>query len=499
VKEAQEKMPPIRSYRISGPIGEASPDAARAVVSISRTERQNLSIEDVELLVAQALKPLGGVDQFVKPGQTVLLKPNQTLFMLASEGATTDPRLIAALAHLCYRAGASKVIVGESSGGGSNTENVMHVTGVKPVALRAGCEIVDFQSCEQTKVEVPRGKIIRQILLPKPLLDADVIINVPKMKTHNWDWISGALKNWVGIVRPDVRSAHHDVHTFDEYIDLHFRVPAQLHVMDAIIRGVGNGPGANTPDFYGGILASTDPVALDSVAAQILGFVPASIGFVRVAQERGLGVADPNQIAVIGVPLAQAIKPGKPPEMGVDMYDANVIVGTGITRAGTLGHFKSMGDIFHAMGTWDVVRRLHGKPTILIGNAEDPLFRQHLSEGPYVVIDDAAPEKYKRHPDVYFIPGHPVLHNLESQLLIGLRIPRLGQFALGAMGATRLVDTRLEFDVPQPLVPVVRSALNASRLLPVSYQIALSLGTLAGLMLGISVGVKALIGRSKSA
>ncbi len=493
-REARRNMPAIDSHRIGKPVGQARPEEARALVSMAQTSQPNLSVEEVVDLVGQALEPLGGIGRFVRPGQSVLLKPNQTLFLLADEGSTTDPRLVAALARLCFGAGASKVTVGESSGGGSNSDYVMQVTGVKMMARREGAEVVDFHTCEQREVEVERGKIIHRILLPAPLLDADVVINLPKMKTHNWDWISGALKNWVGILRADVRELHHDLHTFDEYVDLHFRVPAQLHVMDAIVRGVGNGPGANEGEFYGAILAGTDPVAMDTIAAQILGFNPASIGFILVARERGLGVGDPNQIALVGVPLDRAVKPAKPPVMGVDMFDANVIVGTGLTRAGTLGHFKSMGDIFQQMGTWKVVRRLHGKPTILIGNAEDPLFEEHLREGPYLVIDDAAPDRYKGHPEVFFIPGHPVLHNLETLLLVGLRIPRLGHLALEAMGRARMADAQLEFTLPQPLVPVARAALGATRLLPVPAQVALMASAAGALLLALGLGVRRVLG-----
>ncbi|HEX2922735.1 MAG TPA: hypothetical protein VHS28_01755, partial [Chloroflexota bacterium] len=236
-----------------------------------------------------------------------------------------------------------------------------------------------------------------------------------------------------------------------------------------------------------------DPVAMDAVAAQILGFDPASIGFVLVAMERGLGIGNPNEIAVVGVPLREAFKPARPPEMGVDIFDANVIVGRGLTRSGTLGHFKSMGDIFQQMGVWNVVRRLHGRPTILIGDAEDPLFTQHLLEGPYLVIDDAAPEKYRQHPEVMHVPGHPVLHNLESELPIGLRIPRLAKVAMGVMGEARTLDARLEFDSPQPLVPLVRGAIGITRLLPVAAQVALTVGVTGMLLLGLGLGVRRLI------
>lgn len=469
-REAQRLAPPAASHRISTPLGSAPAGSARSVVSIAQTQRRDLALDGVELLVREALDPIGGIERFVQRGVSVLLKPNQTYPALADEGATTDPRLVGAVARLCLQAGAREVIVGESSGGGSNTMEVMRVTGVEAMAVRVGARLVDFHICEQREVELPEGKIITKIELPAPLLDADVIVNLPKMKTHNWDWVSGALKNWVGVVRPDVRERHHDANTFDEYVDILTRVPPTLNLMDGIFRGVRNGPGATVGEFYGAVIASTDPVALDSVAAQLLGFDPAGIGFVRVAHERGLGTGDPGGIAVVGVPLEVAFRPGEPPVMGVDMYGANVIVGTGLTRAGTLGHFKSMADVFQASGTWDVIRRLRGRPTILIGYAEDPLFEEHLQEGPYVVIDDAAPSRYREHPEVHFVPGHPVLHNLETELLTGLKISTLGAVAQRTMAIARGVDARLEFGAPQPLAVVARRAIGATRRLPVWAQ-----------------------------
>lgn len=496
--EARRRAPRASSHRISAPVGEATLERARAVVSIARTGNWNLDVLDVEVLLGRALEPLGGIARFVRPGQTVLLKPNQTLLVLWDEGSTTDPRVVAALTRMCYAAGAAKVVVGESAGGGSKTGQVMESTGVATLARWAGAEVVDFHTCPQRMVEVPQGKVIRRLLLPEPLLEADVVINSPKLKTHNWDWISGALKNWVGIVRPDVREEHHDAQTYDEYVDLFFRVPAHLSVMDAIYRGVGNGPGANVGDFYGGILASVDPVALDAVAAQVLGFDPTSIGFIEVAKERHLGVGDPNEIAVVGVPLREAVVPGEPPAMGVDVYDANVIVGTGLTRAGTLGHFKSMGDIFQAMGVWTVIRLLHGRPTILIGDAEDPLFGDHLRAGPYVVLDDAAPAQYKYHPDVYFVPGHPVLHNLEKELLKGLRILPLGDAALWAMGRVRLIEARLQTRLPKPLMPIARAAIVVGRQLPIPAQVAI-VGGAAGLVLaGLAVAAGRALAHERS-
>src|SRR5690242_4239548 len=89
----------------------------RARVAIAHTNEKHRSRDSVYALVKEALSHLGGISAFVKPGQTVLIKPNNTVFYTAEEGCTTDPLLVAALVRLCKQAGAGRVQVGESSGG----------------------------------------------------------------------------------------------------------------------------------------------------------------------------------------------------------------------------------------------------------------------------------------------------------------------------------------------------------------------------------------------
>ena len=110
---------------------------------------------------------------------------------------TTDPRLVSALVLLCRGAGAHRVIVAEGSGM-DDTRVVMRITGMTAAARAAGAEVVSFDDCDYREVEIPGGKAIQRIALPVPLLDADVIINACKGKTHHMDPITGALKNWVG-------------------------------------------------------------------------------------------------------------------------------------------------------------------------------------------------------------------------------------------------------------------------------------------------------------
>ena len=114
-----------------------------ATVAITHTNEKHRSRERVERLVDEALDLLGGISRFVKPGQTVLIKPNQTVYYSAEEGCTTDPLVVGALIRIVRRAGAARVQVAESSGGFFSSLECMSITGVAAVAgarrVRARC------------------------------------------------------------------------------------------------------------------------------------------------------------------------------------------------------------------------------------------------------------------------------------------------------------------------------------------------------------------------
>ena len=93
-----------------------------------------------------------------------------------------------------------------------------------------------------------------------------------------------------------------------------------------------------------------------------------------------------------------------------------------MTLEGSIGHVKSVLDSMLRRGELDEVLWLRGTPTIMIGEIDDPLFEKHLSEGPYIVVDDVAKPQYRDDPRVYFIPGHPVLANAMPQLFEGLGV-----------------------------------------------------------------------------
>jgi uncharacterized protein (DUF362 family) len=399
----------------------------RATVAIARTKEKHRSMERVLGLVREAVDLLGGMSRFVKAEQTVLIKPNQTVFYSAEEGCTTDPLVVGALIRLAKESGAGRVQVAESSGGFFSSLECMEITGVAAIAEKEGAELINLGSDDvpNRQVPVPHGKVVKEVPLPAPLLDADVIINVPKAKTHHYEPISGALKNWMGVVNQNWRQENHgDDDAIPRFIDIMSVTRPVLCVVDALIAGEGDGPIANLPRWCGCVMASTDPVATDVSIARLLGQDWRKLKFAEEAERRGLGVREP--IDYVGIQLEEVAFDAWRGHEGFEYLPVNFLVGSNVTLAGTVGHVKSVLDSMLRRGELNQVIWLRGTPTIMIGEVDDPQFDEHVREGPYIVFDDLAKPQYKTDPRVYFVPGHPVLRTAMQELMKGLGVSLSG-------------------------------------------------------------------------
>jgi uncharacterized protein (DUF362 family) len=446
-----------------------------ATVAIAHTQEKHRSMDRVLALVREALAHLGGMPAFVQPGQTVLIKPNQTVYYSAEEGCTTDPLVVGALIRLAKEAGAARVQVAESSGGYFSSLDCMRITGMAAIAGREGAELIDLGSDDVPNriVEIPLGKVIKQAPLPAPLLDADVIISVPKAKNHHIEPISGAMKLWVGVVNQNWRNFNHgDADMIGRFVDLMTVSRPDLCVVDALICGEGDGPIANLPRWSGTILASTDPVATDVAIAQLMGRDWKKLRFAEEGEARGLGERQP--IAFLGVPMEQVSFEAWPAHAGYEYLPLNFLVGQGVTLEGTIGHVKSVLDSMLRRGELNKVIWTKGTPTIMMGDIEDPNFEEHLHEGPYVVFDDAARPEYKNDPRVHFVPGHPVLRTAMPELMKGLGVEIPGKASMKWQQLERRGMHNLEYGT------VARKAAT------VAAPLAVAALALVGGLLGVS-------------
>src|SRR5688572_6085137 len=309
-----------------------------ALVAISHTNEKHRSPERVLQLVRETIDLLGGIGKYVKPGDTVLLKPNLTVFYSAEEGCTTDPLVIGALIRLAKEAGAERVIVGESSGEFFSSLECMEITGIAAIAEREGAELVDLGSDDTPNrdVRLSSGEIVPR---PVALLEADVVINVPKAKTHHYEPVSGALKNWMGTCNQKWRQQHHgDDDSIARFVSIMAHRKPDLNIVDALIAGEGDGPIANQPIWCGCILASEDPVATDVSISRLLSQQDSKIDFKYAAEGERQGLGTRTNIEYVGHQIEDVKVNAWPGHEGFDYLPFNFLVGSGVSLAGTIGH-----------------------------------------------------------------------------------------------------------------------------------------------------------------
>ena len=268
----------------------------------------------VDEAIRQAIDLLGGLPSFGLAGKTVLVKPNLLSPKRPEEAVTTHPTVVAALVRQFVAAGA-KVLVGDSSGGSlagrAPTTRALLVTGVGEAAAQAGAEVLNFESTGTISRPSPRGRSLPEYHLARPVLEADLVVSACKLKTHGLTLLTGAVKNFFGTI-PGLRKAHYhasapSIESFaNVLVDIYQLIRPGLAVMDAIVSMEGNGPAAGRPRRTGLILASRDPVAVDVVAAALVGVEPSVIPTTRLAAARGLGPSSLDNVEIVGMPLEQA-------------------------------------------------------------------------------------------------------------------------------------------------------------------------------------------------
>ncbi len=248
---------------------------------------------------------LGGMEQFVKPGQKVLLKPNLLSAKEPSRAITTHPEIVAAVARKVREIGAD-VIVGDSPGGAKRgVRRVWKNTGMLEMAEREKIELVNFEASGVEKFSIDG----RDYYLAKPAIEADLIISLAKLKTHILTLMTGAIKNVFGLI-PGFRKAnyHKEFPRPNDFaqviVDILSLKTPTLTILDAILSMEGDGPSSGTPRWTNLLLASSDPVALDAVAAEIIGLNPSRVPTTRIASEAGLGIGWPEAIDIVGERLA---------------------------------------------------------------------------------------------------------------------------------------------------------------------------------------------------
>lgn len=272
--------------------------------------------------VKSAFDRLGGIDKYVKQGMKVLIKPNLVMKKSPEEAATTHPSVVEAVARIAAEAGGIVVIA--DSPGGINTERTLRsiysVCGMQSAADSSGAQL--NYNFEETEVENPEGRYLKRVTLIRPVVDADVVINVPKLKTHGQMVYTGAVKNMFGAVPGVLKAEYHfrmpeHKQFANALIDIFLSTKTTLNIMDAIIGMDGQGPTAGNPKHIGLIMAGEDAFELDFTALNVVGVNPYDVPLIREGVERRLCPSGIENIRIEGEDLENVkIKDFQIPHLG---------------------------------------------------------------------------------------------------------------------------------------------------------------------------------------
>jgi len=261
---------------------------------------------DVSSALNAVLSPLGGMTAFVSPGQRVLLKVNLLSRATPDRAVTTHPEVVRALIRAVRDAGGTPT-VGDSPGGPNTPGQVRRIwedSGIGAVCAEEGVDLILFDD-ECTRVPNPSGSLYGAFTLGAAVVDTDVLITVPKFKTHGFMMFTGAVKNLFGCI-PGLEKAqyHLTVPDRDDFgsmlVDLMLACRPALAIMDAVVGMEGEGPAGGSPRHVGALIASADSVALDVVASAMAGLDPMEVYSNKAAARRGIGPRSVDEIEVVG-------------------------------------------------------------------------------------------------------------------------------------------------------------------------------------------------------
>ena len=274
--------------------------------------------ESLKLSLENLLTPLGGMEAFVKPGDRVLLKPNLLTGSRPTKECITRPEIVYCVAQMVQAVG-GKPFFGDSPAFGS-AKGVAKTNGYLPFMEELNLPIVEFQGkrYQTTSAE------FNHLRLSREAMEADVVINLPKVKSHMQLTLTMGVKNLFGCVPGKMKAWWHmeagkDANRFGEMlVETAKAIKPDLTIIDGIIGHEGNGPSGGEPRDLGVLGASADVFALDCAIVEILRVNPelvptltaqSRLGLLPELAEIDFPLSHPSELAIADWKLADALIP----------------------------------------------------------------------------------------------------------------------------------------------------------------------------------------------
>jgi len=239
-------------------------------------------------------------------GKRVFLKPNLVEYE-AGTVINTHPRVVAGAVEAFLRAGADEVVVGEGPGHRRDIEYLLTATGMSDVLADLRVRFVDLNHDDVARVPLAsRFTKLPELSLPVELLKSDIIVSMPKLKTHHWAGLTASMKNFFGVVPGAVygwpKNILHVKGIPNSIVDLNATIRPHFTIVDGVTAMEGDGPIMGRPRSLGMIAMGRDLVAVDATCARVIGLDPEKIPYLRMASAF-LGNVDPERI----VPVAESL------------------------------------------------------------------------------------------------------------------------------------------------------------------------------------------------
>ncbi len=273
-------------------------------IKVALIKCDNYELSELKSAINRGIDLLGGIDLFIKEGDKILLKPNLLASESAEKSVTTHPvvfeAIISILQEIKEKKNIKKISYGDSPGIGKGI-SVAQKSGISEVAEKLNIEYADFD--EPVGISFNEGIKEKSFTIAKPILEADTIISLPKLKSHALTIMTGAVKNQFGCI-PGFRKAeyHLKLPDFDDFstmlLDLNKLINPKLYIMDGIMAMEGNGPRSGNPKKLNVLLLSSDAIALDYVASQIISFDYNLIPTIKMGFK--LGFSNKENIEIVG-------------------------------------------------------------------------------------------------------------------------------------------------------------------------------------------------------
>ncbi len=277
--------------------------------TVSLVKCTDYSKEDIRYAIDKTFSFFGGIEDIVKKGEKVLLKPNFLRESCPEDCVITHPVVVETVAEMVLDAGA-KPVIGDSPGFGS-ARKVARRVGLDKVVERLGIDLIELDNSRNVSINCGGKKF--SLTVSGRALDVDAIINIPKLKAHSQLLFTAGVKNLYGCVSGKQKAWRHfkaknDLEWYADMLMANYQlVKPSFTIIDAVMAMEKTGPSGGLPKNVSLFVGGVDVIAIDRVVAEILSVSPEDVPILRAAKRLGIGEQDLSKIEIAGEDL-QSVK-----------------------------------------------------------------------------------------------------------------------------------------------------------------------------------------------